>query len=1117
VVVSIVLMAILGATFVQVARFERVATGGEHIDIAIDSVLNELAIVLGQDLYNDNGDFFHPQGSDGDTALLLKGGGDEPYDFPFTSTFAVAPMGRPIVFVDGTSGTAEGGRYDDVWLASSALYDDGATYRWAHLSDLTGRFLARPGGGAIYIDKDLTGFGTANPGEVASLAAMVSDLDLNDPTIQDRLVDADGDGIGDSLWAYCPAAEIAGKRYIYAIRVVDLSARLNINTALAQTSNGGAYSAGDPQGDTPAELDASAMALLYSNAFSGSTGSAEADEVAATVEFRMGNMAQVVSPYRGHVRWGDADRQRRGYWLHGASLIDNAMRSHATSDVSDPLYDASHPHYDAANTYGTDSLVELLYRGGLNNPSVFSRLEDDMPLLLRRDDTGETRFDNTSSTLISSNTLGAHDYLRYNPRLWITTASGAMAIAPSAATAGTTLQDPDSDGDSVPERVLQGDINGSNITELAKVIRETLEVGGNGTLPAHIPDFASYAAQLALNISDMRDPDNRLRSHPVSGVDWWGMEALPFLSEVYIHREYTVPPPSLPDPMTGFYTLDYDTPAPANPLPDYAIEIRNPFNRPIVLEHVYLFIDGVNIDGNGAAGGDLTTLGAPPELGVGESLVLYRQDPLSEADFATHVTGADYLIELPPGAIDWPTGNDGNAVYVELRAEDQAAPNIPLNWGYSILEAEVAPDQIVISDATADHDPLTVPRPQVQISYQGVSQPDHTAGGGTGLDMLRVQPADYQQSRLEPNMAPPAVPDYALGDPNKPNGLVAGTSWDTGDQQWLFLDKQTSSTDLRGRVPHVADVLLVPVVGPNSPGTTPVGSLNGTSLGQVIAVPSPARLDDLMLPYKRTDPNTVYATADPSLDPLRVPIGILLLSRLTSHSPMVDGIDLDGDAFNENGGSPDIDEVFVPGKINLNTTTREMLVAALPYPTLDMRRLVADRIIAYREDEGALLSFGQSLTQPRSDPATDSRTNPGIAHVGELLEPLESDIADYLASTTWTLDTNIDGQNADWNNTQTGVSGPATNGSYPNEPGYGTTGDFITGDREEDLMLAKWLHEVCGTRSDVFAVYLVVQGYSSGNFGQGPVESARVIAVFSRANIRQVGDKAQLLAVRRVE
>ncbi|MEM9416117.1 MAG: hypothetical protein AAGA29_11680 [Planctomycetota bacterium] len=1114
VIVSIVLMAILGATFVQVARFERVATGGEHIDIAIDSVLNEVAVVLARDLYNDRGDFFHPQGSEGDLGPLA-GGGDEPYDYPFTN--AAAPMGRPVVFVNGNSGTAQGGQYDDAWLASTTLRFNST--QWAHLSDLTGKLLDN-GAGGLYNNRDLTTFGNSNPGEVASLAAMVSNLDLNDPAVANRLVDADGDGIGDSLWAYAPAAEIAGKRYVYAIRIVDLSSRININTAMAQTSNGGTLSAGDPQGDNPVELDASAFALIFSNSFSGSTGNMEADEVARTVEYRL-NMAPVASPFRGYVRWGDADQQRRGYWLHGASLVDDAMLSHATSDPTDPIYDSAHPNYDAANTYGLDDLAELLHRGGLNNPSVFSKLENDMPLLLRRDDLAETRFDD-ASPLIGFNTVDAGDYLRFNPRLWVTTASGAMAIAPSAATAGTTLQDPDSNGDSVPERVLQADINGSNVLELLDQIRETLEVNGGVPVPAHLPTHAAMAAQLALNLTDMRDPDNRLRKQTVAGDEWWGMEALPFLSEAYIHREYLPPPPSMPDPVTGFYTLVYDTPTPANPNPDYAIEIRNPFNRPISLEHVYLFINGSNIDGSvGLAGGDLTSLGAgvPSELDVGESLVLYRQDPLSTADFPANVTGADYLVELPVGAIDWPTGVDGEPVFVELRAEEQTNANTSLDWGYSILQAEVAPDVITINDSPTDHDPILHPRPQVQISYQGVSQPNFAAGTGTGLDMLRLEPSDYQQLRLEPNVIPPPVPAYALGDPTKPAGGTFASSWDTGDQQWLFLDKQTSASDVQGRIPYVADILTVPIIGPNSPGTSPVSAtLNGSSLGQVIAVPNPARLDDLMLEYRRNEPGSTFATIDPSLDPLRVPHGVLLLSRLTAHSPMVDGIDLDGDSFNENGGSPDVDEVFVPGKININTATREILVAALPYPTLDMRQLVADRIIAFRENDNTFLTTpGLSLTDAR--PAVNSRTGLGIAHMGELLEPIDSDIDDYLAANpgVGTLDTNINGQNPDWNNTQTGVNGPATNGSYPNEPTYGSTADYITGDREEDLMLAKWLNEVCGTRSDVFAVYLVVQGFPEGNFGAGPVESARVIAVFSRSNVRQVGDKAQLLAVRRVE
>ena len=143
IVVSIVLLAILGATFVQVTRFESVKPGAEHIDIAIDSILNEVGIVLAQDLYDDDSNFFNPAGSPDD--LINPGGGDEPYDYPWRNTMSPTvqrDVRRSALLPRWTLG----GIYDDPWLAPGTL---NAANEWSQVSDLLGRFLD-------YTDADLT-------------------------------------------------------------------------------------------------------------------------------------------------------------------------------------------------------------------------------------------------------------------------------------------------------------------------------------------------------------------------------------------------------------------------------------------------------------------------------------------------------------------------------------------------------------------------------------------------------------------------------------------------------------------------------------------------------------------------------------------------------------------------------------------------------------------------------------------------------------------------------------------------------------------------------------------------------------------------------------------------
>lgn len=1023
VVVAIVLMAILGATFVQITRFERIDTGGEHIDIAINSVLNEVAVVLAEDLYDDSGNFFNHVGSD-----RTDGGGDEPFDYAWTdSTIAE----RAVVFVDGTGGTAEGGVYDDPWLAEAfAMPPGGVPIVWPHLSDLTGRFLDVG-------HRDLTLVGQTNPGEVASTAADVTNIPV-DYTNSPHLVDADGDGIGDSLWAYCPAAEIAGKRYVYAIRIIDLSSKVNINTALGMTDGAGNI-VGNPRGDSPAEVDATGLAAILA-ANGETTVAAAVNEVNQTIAQRYGGSATVP------VAWGDATDERRHYWLNGSSLVNTALVNQAT-DVN----------YDPTDRYGQSDLLELLYKNGLNNTALVTPLEDDMPTLLRRDN-AEFVFDDTAMPFNIHSGSRANFYTNRNPRILFTTESGAMVVAPPAGTPATLIG-PDHDSDGTGERILKADINHSSLADLTEVIEDTLSAGGSfdGTNFGHLAVFTEFASQLAANIVDMRDPDNQLTTH--NGQT--GMEALPFVSEVYVQRAYAAVVSAETPVGSGVWTHQYSVGAPAN----YVIELRNPFSKPVSLENVYLYLDGSPF---GGTGGELSTFpGVPADnlLQPGAAMFIYLNG-----------AGEDMLNGYAPAGNDidspitdaWPIGS--TTVQVELRGEEQGT-GTTLAWPYCgviVNGVENIPNGWETTNSM-----VAAPLPggannafYIQHSYHGTD----------GVNLLQCEPSDFGPQTDEPESYDGTMIEVGstskTREPTVAGGQFAG-DWNGGDMQWLFLDKQTSATDTDGRIPYVADVLTIPVVGPNDPGTA------NTTLASAIELSGVARLDDLMLDY-RASTAPVISVASPSLN---VPHAVLLLERLTTHSPAVDGFDLDGDGVDVTaGGTPDYDEVYVPGKINLNTASLNVLLGALPFPTTAQRNAVALRIFNFRDSPGVRPATARSNTQP------------GIAYTGELYELLTADLAGL-------------NPQPDWNDHQ--VGGMTSDTTF--------LVDNITGDREEDLMLAKWLNEVCTTRSDVFAVYLVVQGFPEGNFGAGALESARVVAVFSRANVRQAGDKAQLIAVRRIE
>jgi len=81
------------------------------------------------------------------------------------------------------------------------------------------------------------------------------------------------------------------------------------------------------------------------------------------------------------------------------------------------------------------------------------------------------------------------------------------------------------------------------------------------------------------------------------------------------------------------------------------------------------------------------------------------------------------------------------------------------------------------------------------------------------------------------------------------------------------------------------------------------------------------------------------------------------------------------------------------------------------------------------------------------------------------------------------------------------------------------TGDGVIDDREEKLLLSKWLMEMGTTRSDMYIAYIVVHGYPAGDFTQNnnqPVESIRLMAILDRSTVTGSGDPQDQVTVRKV-
>ncbi|MFP4223595.1 MAG: hypothetical protein ACLFVN_05910 [Phycisphaeraceae bacterium] len=270
VVVSLVLLVLIGGVYIQTTRTQRFHTPAAQSDPqpVIKAIVEELRLTLQQDL---DGDY-------------------EPYDYPWTDPAAE----RTVFDFDGEerdAAGAQGGAGDDWWLASTSPQfdtnyngiwdrdpfdgdeedpDDGTPY-WGHISNLHGIFLnyTRKGRPADDIpansfivnendqpEEHLVDFGSTGGTLPTEASGSATDRDMWLEWDHEQLVDADGDGIADSRWTYAPpeVRQRDGVTYLMAVRVVDLSSMVNINTASSLVEFDS--TSGEPAWDTSDDGDA---------------------------------------------------------------------------------------------------------------------------------------------------------------------------------------------------------------------------------------------------------------------------------------------------------------------------------------------------------------------------------------------------------------------------------------------------------------------------------------------------------------------------------------------------------------------------------------------------------------------------------------------------------------------------------------------------------------------------------------------------------------------------------------------------------------------------------------------------------------------------------------------
>lgn len=380
--------------------------------------------------------------------------------------------------------------------------------------------------GGIYYWRQISNiYNRADPNQIL-LAAIVPDY--QDPTVMGEAVeaDADGDGIADSRWTIIPDISSGkGKPIFAAVRIIDNCAMLNANTAFK-------FDLGDP--NTPiSQIAGSSQTQISLLALAGRPGFPPAStEETDLLVARAGSNPRIdpldVRAYEDNV-----------VWRYG-----EPNGPYTPFDMSDEL--------------------ELRYRFLLNHPDIDTRLEAwggefristlNTPVEFSRNPNVSVR-NSVNATNLMEWSKRANDAFdpKYAYRHITTTYNMDRIISP----AGSALNN----GKMV-------NVNTANQFMLHAAIRAAILQNGLNPLRAD-----SLAAQLAVNIVDLRDRNARVAVLPIGSETYYGFEAQPFISELTFRVSQT----SADNPANNHFAIELYNPFEADiALGDFKLELRDP-------------------------------------------------------------------------------------------------------------------------------------------------------------------------------------------------------------------------------------------------------------------------------------------------------------------------------------------------------------------------------------------------------------------------------------------------------------------------------------------------------------------------------------------------------------
>lgn len=1087
VIATLMLIMLIGISYMRVAQDDRAASAilgtGQATQQQLDAVISQIQRELERDF---------PIAALTSSPTPTTPNDQEAYDYPGDQDIWLASTApEPITL---TGGGAGGGAVNFGWRKITRINKDYHTRagspningKTSTDAELYRNMLARD----MRIVRDDIRGGRKTGGELEDLLS---------------IADADGDDISDSRWERAPLESTGGREYKVAIRVMDLSALLNINVALSASDASGNSTSElyEPRFRNPTDFDLGYFVGGFPFTFNGTTYTRATapyqpymEELATMQAYRLGKAtagasAELALPWidRNHF-WRNAATVYGGYNLIGegyfnlnkqeAEKASGGGRKLSTAEINRPVY----------RSWTEADELKLRHRGGLNRSDEVAGFEREAarannaggksgPSNLFRNGGGlpaEYRYEDVrlpSGAAPGGNKIAS--YYGINPRAYMTTFSGAMELSRIPGGAGGQ-----------PSFLTKQDINQlvKSPQKLYEAINDTIKNNYNPpqTIRTLYPTAQDFAAQLAANIvdyvdsdSDNMDNDELTSLTAVTGGNgtYYGMEALPYISRVVVQDLYKITKltkATAPTEKDKEEWQNQDTPA-------FAFELRNPHRRPITLKNMGIVI---GTPGGAQTRYKLEEQGAPIKLEPDAVIVLYTQVGGNSLDALISGQKVQMRTEIETGS--WPASGqfakDENTSGAETFNTIYMGVGVRRTTGAGGGAGGAAGDFVVYQKVEApkrakDNDKFEVEKPM------GAGQPTGTSGYRSAVTVgsgIRVNMMTYKWQANSAKIKRP----HETASPAMPDGPNLGDKLTRQGFDFLPEDGAQLLFSNTGTMTHIGDLAQIAVIGPREASAGATKAVNEILNEGGVTVNSENLFNDLYL-YRQMKED--QGTMDAGL-----PVALRLFERFTTFSPANDGNDNDGDGRTDvkidgeevaPGVDPsrmDIDggEYLVVGRQNINTVPNVVMQSwAFGSPQL------AAAIEKYRANETT------AAGGLKARPDGSWRKEKGFESIGEVLKAIDQARGATAGGPGGGLSQGFLGYDGVDNN----LMQPAGQGrgydflNNPNSPvgdldRFGGKGgeDGIKDDVEEKAMILRWLSQMCTTRSDTYVAYILLRG-----------------------------------------